>query len=551
MFRSLSSTSAVRAAAGLALAVSASTPTFADLSADNGHCHLGRWVPDDLVAFAEVGTSMAFDGQTAVIGAPGQEAVFVYERQGSTWHEVQVIETEASPHASFGASVGFFGSYLIVGAPFDDTNGLSSGSAYLYENIGSTWTLIDSFHGTPASRFGSAVDVDDTSVLRVAVGAPGNNGSVRVYEEFGGGWISHFLSTPGTDEFGSALDLDYQTLVIGDWSDDTMGINMGAVHVYIITPAFPLYVEKIMPSDGNGLDNFGRSLAVDDMNRLVVGSEGNDEAGSDAGAAYVYDFTDTPFYDFHNETKILPCDPVLNGNFGSSVDLDLNGNRIAIGGRNQANDDGLNTGSVHIYRPNFFFSWIWDLDDTVTPEDGLGWDRFGDTVRISGDQVLVASTGVDEGVANCGAAYLVSLTRNTWGGGQCPCDILATATAYGTGKPGTLGTPVLSVNRPPVPGEASLFALSNALAGTQPFIIWGNIPAAIPFDGGELYMADPNFEYMPIVGALNQVGVQWVLPNNPALCGSDVYFQAMFIDPGAGGQFHTAQSNGLHTVVGY
>ena len=64
-------------------------------------------------------------------------------------------------------------------------------------------------------------------------------------------------------------------------------------------------------------------------------------------------------------------------------------------------------------------------------------------------------------------------------------------------------------------------------------------------------MADPNGELMPVSTVLNQVGIQWLVPAIPALCGSNVYFQAMFLDPGATGQFRTAQSNGLHTVVGY
>lgn len=60
---------------------------------------------------------------------------------------------------------------LIVGAPFDETGGLRTGSVYLYEEVSENmWGLVHKLvNGSDGDRFGTSLDIDEMST--VAIGA--------------------------------------------------------------------------------------------------------------------------------------------------------------------------------------------------------------------------------------------------------------------------------------------------------------------------------------------------------------------------------------------
>ena len=67
---------------GLAALLLLASAAGANGTADNGFCHLERWFPDDLVQGSQAGSAVAFDGDTAVVGAPGREVVAVVTTEG-------------------------------------------------------------------------------------------------------------------------------------------------------------------------------------------------------------------------------------------------------------------------------------------------------------------------------------------------------------------------------------------------------------------------------------------------------------------------------------
>ena len=54
--------------------------------------------------------------------------------------EAFIKASDSRENLYFGLSVALDGDTLVVGAPYDDTNGTRSGAAYVYERSGSTWT---------------------------------------------------------------------------------------------------------------------------------------------------------------------------------------------------------------------------------------------------------------------------------------------------------------------------------------------------------------------------------------------------------------------------
>jgi hypothetical protein len=138
------------------------------------HCDIDDnrrpFFPNDPETFCFVGhpadfgasVSLALNGNTAVVGAPGDNesdgAAWAFTRSGSTWvqqdekltggGEQNFDERYTPKHigGQFGASVGLFanGHTALIGGPFDDTeihNGRAAhGAAWAYTRSGTNWT---------------------------------------------------------------------------------------------------------------------------------------------------------------------------------------------------------------------------------------------------------------------------------------------------------------------------------------------------------------------------------------------------------------------------
>ena len=149
--------------------------------------------PDDHFGFL-----VSISGDYAVVGASSNDdngsnsgSAYVFKRTGTTWaQEAKLLPSDGATEDHFGASVSISGDYAVLGAWCDDDNGLSSGSAYLFKRSGTNWTqeakLLPS-DGAPGDNFGWSASISgDYSVL----GAPFDDdnglssGSAYVYTSF-------------------------------------------------------------------------------------------------------------------------------------------------------------------------------------------------------------------------------------------------------------------------------------------------------------------------------------------------------------------------------
>ena len=85
---------------------------------------------------------MAISGDRIVVGAPYDDdkgessgSAYVYERQGNgSWAQAsKLVANDGATEDYFGRSVAISGDRIVVGAPYDDDKGESSGSAYTFE----------------------------------------------------------------------------------------------------------------------------------------------------------------------------------------------------------------------------------------------------------------------------------------------------------------------------------------------------------------------------------------------------------------------------------
>jgi agmatine/peptidylarginine deiminase len=126
----------------------------------------------------------------------------------------------------------------------------------------------------------------------------------------------------------------------------------------------------------------------------------------------------------------------------------------------------------------------------------------------------------------------------------------ASSLAYGTGKPGQNGTPVLGSQSEPVLGALWQMRLLNGPQSGTALVLVGAQRASLPFDGGTL-LVDPITWFGASLSPSGSADVVVPVPNEVRLCGAGVFWQAWLPnDPGASG-FGFSASQGLEGRLGH
>jgi hypothetical protein len=154
-------------------------------------------------------------------------------------------------------------------------------------------------------------------------------------------------------------------------------------------------------------DNYGYSVDVSN-GRAVIGAYRDDDQGINSGSVYVYRFDDGNWI---REAKLLASDGQMNDWFGWSVAI--SGNTILVG----ANGDsgaGDWTGSAYIFRYDGAH-WI---EQAKLLADGMGyyWEEFGFDVAISADSntVLIGACKANDNGFKSGLAYVFRFDGFEW-----------------------------------------------------------------------------------------------------------------------------------------
>jgi len=263
----------------------------------------------------QFGLDLQVAGDVLVVGAFGDDdngstsgAAYVFERnQGGAdnWGETKKLTaSDGEPLDWFGHAVDVDGDTVVVGAYGDDDNGLSSGSAYIFErdlggpdNWGQVTKKLAS-NGGETHQYGLAVAiVADTVVIGAQQDVSPLAGQVYIYERDLGGaeaWgESAIVEAPdgqNFDSLGSSLAFTGDLLAAGAWRDDDNGDDSGTAYIFsrnIGGPDSWGQIEKLGASDGSAHDWFGMGIAAD-ASQVVVGAPGDDDLGSDSGSVYVY-----------------------------------------------------------------------------------------------------------------------------------------------------------------------------------------------------------------------------------------------------------------------
>lgn len=241
--------------------------------------------------------------------------------------------------------------------------------------------------GVVGGRFGSAVAASESIGV---VGSPGSNGAGAVYvydlEERGKVLQEIFpeVAMEG-DDFGSAIGFGPELLIVGAPLHEHEGFIAGAAFVYHKDASTSMWQEAaILVSDVAGdLDYFGSSIAIGD-DRIIIGSPGNDERGSNAGAVFVFA---EPELGWALQERISAPDAGPGDRCGSNVatfeDKVLVGCPYGFG-------SSIQSGTAYLFR---LAGTTYVLEHKFNPPSEDVGQLFGSAVGISEKGVFIGAPG--------------------------------------------------------------------------------------------------------------------------------------------------------------
>lgn len=192
------------------------------------------------------------------------------------------------------------------------------------------------------------------------------------------------------DQFGHSSSVAGTTAIIGSWRDNDNGQDSGSAYMYDTLTG--LQLSKLTAGDGAAGDGFGIAVALDGTT-AIVGAQGDDSNGADSGSIYFYNAATGS-----QLAKRVASDGKAGDKFGHALAVD--GNTAIVGAPGSAG------GSAYIYNLQTFGE-----TRKLQPGDAAG--EFGTSVAVSGNIAIVGARQNGTNGANSGAAAIYDITTGT------------------------------------------------------------------------------------------------------------------------------------------
>ncbi|MCH8153131.1 MAG: FG-GAP repeat protein, partial [Planctomycetes bacterium] len=325
-----------------------------------------------------------------------------------------------------GISVSISGDVAVVGAIGDDDNGADSGSAYIFRFNGSAWVQeakLTASDGAVLDQFGISVSISGDVAV---VGADrdddngADSGSAYVFVKPPGGWVdmtqtAKLTASDGavSDLLGFSVSISGEVAVVGALGDNDNGFNSGSAYVFVKPPGgwvSMTQTAKLTASDGAAGDEFGISVSISGE-VIVVGAYRDDDNGADSGSAYVFQKPVGGWVDMTQTATLTAFDGAAGDRFGGSVSI--SGEVLVVGARLD-DDNGGSSGSAYVFvKPPG--GWVGMTETAkLTAADGAVNDFFGGSVSISGEVAVVGALGDDDNGSFSGSAYVFEEPVGGW-----------------------------------------------------------------------------------------------------------------------------------------
>ena len=396
------------------------------------------------------GSAGHISGATGIVGSPVNQtagAAYVYgsldARTGSTTQTAKLTASDRLSGDLFGSSVASdssAGLRVLIGAPGDDHGTKSNaGSAYFFRSTSNyTGTLTQNAKlqpetsGLSGDAFGSSVALDRNSNLSTVaiIGSPGldffgnsNRGLVYLFTnlDLATGTVNenaYLFDSGGAigDSFGTSVAVDSQTSALVGAIGDNSSRGSACYFQDISTIPANLLISqtsKLTASDGAIDDYFGSASglsydAATGSRYAVIGAPGDDMVNNpDQGSAYLYRIPASGVAaTLTQNAKLISSGGDVADYLGTSVSVS---GKVALIGAPKV--DG--PGHACLYLGLDTATGTINESIRIWAQDGFINDKFGSSVALSGDQIMIGSRLGTGTTTASGKAYSVALSDIT------------------------------------------------------------------------------------------------------------------------------------------
>jgi len=211
------------------------------------------------------------------------------------------------------------------------------------------------------------------------------------------------------DYFGYSVATDGYYTIIGAYGVDTAGFDeQGAAYIFYKDGNDWVQQATLVADDGYDEDYFGWSVDISGGYAIIGAKLANSATSTNCGAAYIF----TKRFGAWTQQARLEGDDDYNSQFGYSVSID--GDNAVVGEIYYDTPLLSNKGRVYIFTRSIS---TWSQLQELEASDGTGDDRFGSSVSIDGDYLIVGAKGeniVDLISLDAGAAYIFKYDGSSW-----------------------------------------------------------------------------------------------------------------------------------------
>jgi hypothetical protein len=292
---------------------------------------------------------------------------------------------------------------VLVGAPYADGYGFNAGVVTLFDTNNTLLSVLANPAGGTEVWAGETVAVVGNDL--VLVGATGDDtggldsGAAYLFDTNGVFLLAITNPTPANaDYFGASVAaLGKDRVLIGAYRDDAGALDAGAAYLYRTNGTLLRTFLNPYPRPN---DCLGASVAAVGDNLVLVGGLRNDAGPADAARVYLFSTNGTLVTTFTNPA------PALNTYFGYPVKA-MADDRVLIGSVQLFDATGPDPGRVYLYQTNG--SLLATFVSPIPTNSGHFGHGFA---PIGTNRVLVGAWGDNTGAPGAGKAYVYALNTN-------------------------------------------------------------------------------------------------------------------------------------------
>ncbi len=325
-------------------------------------------------------------GDELLVASPFEDEVLRFERLADgSWSQVSSIFSiwsDGGVLQLFGASISIDGSR----AAFAQTQYFEGGVALYTRDTNGDWqpdTIIGPLPGA-SNQFANRIALSENRLM-IADSSAGSGGVVYAGDEVApGNWqFAQLEPTGGGVSFGrDEIVFAGNQVLIGDSLDDQFGFQSGAVYVFEESGTGSWAErQKLTASDATSAESFGSSIAVSG-DTAVIGAAFSDSLGNGSGAAYVFERqADGTWLE---SQKLLPSDLEPGDTFGN--DVAIQGELLLVGAA-EKDDAGSDAGAVYVFQRQL---GTWVQIQKLFASDASNNASFGHRLHLSSDRAVIS-----------------------------------------------------------------------------------------------------------------------------------------------------------------